>query len=170
MLFRFLRTVLTIWCPMTRGDTMIFNKIFLTKDFSKSGPQWLISDLIPKKSEKFEFRKNFVTIFFSVKNWPKKWNFDFLPTQFSKNYKIKSKISEWEINHCNVIVMKILWLKYPLIKIVWKIYLIPERISKVSTDIFRPTVIFATIKSMKFGDLYLMCCQYRIVNFGILVQ
>ena len=33
--------------------------------------QWLISDLIPKKSEKFEFRKNFVTIFFSVKNWPK---------------------------------------------------------------------------------------------------
>ena len=36
----------------------------------------MISDLIPKKSEKFEFRKNFVTIFFSVKNWPKKWNFD----------------------------------------------------------------------------------------------
>ena len=33
---------------------------------------WLISDLIPEKSEKFEFRKNFVTIFFSVKTWPKK--------------------------------------------------------------------------------------------------
>ena len=32
------------------------------------GPYWLISDLIPKKSEKFEFRKNFVTIFFTVKN------------------------------------------------------------------------------------------------------
>ena len=29
---------------------------------------WLISDLIPKKSEKFEFWKNFVTMFFSVKN------------------------------------------------------------------------------------------------------
>ena len=32
---------------------------------------WLISDLIPKKSEKLEFWKNFVTIFFSVENWPK---------------------------------------------------------------------------------------------------
>ena len=33
-----------------------------------SQPEWLISDLIPKKSEKFEFRKFFVTIFSSVKN------------------------------------------------------------------------------------------------------
>ena len=29
---------------------------------------WLISDLIPKKSEKFEFLKNLVTMFFGVKN------------------------------------------------------------------------------------------------------
>ena len=43
----------------------------------KSPDHWLISDLIPKKSEKFESRKNFVTIFASVKNWSKKWNFDF---------------------------------------------------------------------------------------------
>ena len=34
----------------------------------KSPDHWLISDLIPKKSEKFESRKNFVTIFVSVKN------------------------------------------------------------------------------------------------------
>ena len=59
-----------------------------------SGPTsyWLISDLIPKKSEKFEFRKNFVTIFFSVKNWPKKWNFDFFcPRNFEKIAKLSSK-------------------------------------------------------------------------------
>ena len=55
-------------------------------------PYWLISDLIPKKSEKFEFRKNFVTIFFSVKNWPKKWNFDFFcPRNFRKIAKLSSK-------------------------------------------------------------------------------
>ena len=30
--------------------------------------EWFISDLIPKKSEKLKFRKNFVTIFFTVKN------------------------------------------------------------------------------------------------------
>ena len=53
---------------------------------------WLISDLIPKKSEKFEFRKNFVTIFFSVENWPKKWNFDFFcPRNFRKIAKLSSK-------------------------------------------------------------------------------
>ena len=57
----------------------------------------MISDLIPKKSEKFEFRKNFVTIFFSVKNWPKKTKFGlFLPTQFSKKLKIKFEIWEWD--------------------------------------------------------------------------
>ena len=34
------------------------------------GPKvsWLISDLIPKKTEKFEFSKNFVAMFLSVKN------------------------------------------------------------------------------------------------------
>ena len=52
-------------------------KAFFFLESLKSPDHWLISDLIPKKSEKFEFRKNFVTIFFSVKNWPKKWNFDF---------------------------------------------------------------------------------------------
>ena len=50
---------------------------------------WLISDLIPKKTEKFELRKNFVTIFFSVKNWPKKQNFDFFcPRNFRKIAKL----------------------------------------------------------------------------------
>ena len=47
---------------------------------------------MPKKSEKFEFRKNFVTIFFSVKNWPKKQNFDiFHPRNFRKIAKLNSK-------------------------------------------------------------------------------
>ena len=31
---------------------------------------WLISDLIPKKSEKYEFCKNLVIMFLSVENWP----------------------------------------------------------------------------------------------------
>ena len=58
---------------------------------------WLISDLIPKKSEKFEFRKIFVTIFFSVKNWPRKTKFWlFSPTQFSKKCKIIFKICSWD--------------------------------------------------------------------------
>ena len=30
-----------------------------------------MSDLIPERSEKFEFRKNFVHNIYSVKNWPK---------------------------------------------------------------------------------------------------
>ena len=33
------------------------------------GSHWLISDLIPQKSEKFEFSKNFVNMHSSVKNW-----------------------------------------------------------------------------------------------------
>ena len=58
---------------------------------------WLISDLIPKKSEKFEFRKIFLTIFFSVKNWPRKTKFWlFSPTQFSKKCKIIFKICRWD--------------------------------------------------------------------------
>ena len=58
---------------------------------------WLISDLIPKKSEKFEFRKIFLTIFFSVKNWPRKTKFWlFSPTQFSKKCKIIFKICSWD--------------------------------------------------------------------------
>ena len=65
---------------------------------------WLISDLIPKKSEKFEFRKNFVTIFFSVKNWPKKRNFDFFCLRnFRKNAKFnsqfKSGIITWKMEN-----------------------------------------------------------------------
>ena len=36
---------------------------------------WLISDLIPKKSQKCEFRKHFVTIFSVSKPDPKKKNF-----------------------------------------------------------------------------------------------
>ena len=50
---------------------------YLSRSLLMAVLDWLISDLIPKKSEKFEFRKNFMSIFFSVKNWPKKWNFDF---------------------------------------------------------------------------------------------
>ena len=38
---------------------------------------YVLFDLRLKKSEKFEFRKNFVTIFFTVKNWLKNWNFGF---------------------------------------------------------------------------------------------
>ena len=36
---------------------------------------WLISDLIPKKSEKFEFRKNFGTIFFKCQKLTQKTKF-----------------------------------------------------------------------------------------------
>ena len=39
--------------------------------------RWLISDFIHKKSEKFEFRKNFVTIFSVAKTDQRKRNFDF---------------------------------------------------------------------------------------------
>ena len=47
--------------------------------------QWLISDFIPKKSEKFKFRKNFVTIIFHCQNWPRKGIFDiFCPRNFRK--------------------------------------------------------------------------------------
>ena len=50
------------------------------------GPKWWISDLIPKKSEKFEFRKNFFIMFFGVENWPRKTKFRyFSPTHFPKN-------------------------------------------------------------------------------------
>ena len=56
---------------------------------------WLISDLIPKKSEKFEFWKNFVTMFFSVKNWPIKQNFEiFRPRNFEK---IVKKIQNFRV-------------------------------------------------------------------------
>ena len=54
--------------------------------------QWFISDWIPKKSENFEFRKNFVTIFSALKSDQKNEILIFLPTQFSKNFKIKFKI------------------------------------------------------------------------------
>ena len=37
------------------------------KNISKD-TDWLISDLIPKKSEKFEFPKNFAIMFLSIKN------------------------------------------------------------------------------------------------------
>ena len=77
------------WGGWTNEDFLLgLGNVGLNWDFS----QWLISDLIPKKSEKFEFRKNFVTIFFSVKNWPKKWNFDFFcPRNFRKIAKLSSK-------------------------------------------------------------------------------
>ena len=59
---------------------------------------WWISDLIPKKSEKFEFRKNFFIIFLSVKNWPRKTKFwYFSPTHFPKNCQNKLKTILWAI-------------------------------------------------------------------------
>ena len=61
-----------------------------------SEPYWWISDLIPKKSEKFEFWKNFSTIFLSVKNWPKITKFWYLKlVKFSRNRWKKPKTSEW---------------------------------------------------------------------------
>jgi len=46
---------------------------------------WLISDLIPKKYEKFEFSKNFVIMFLSSQNGPRKRNFNiFCPRIFDK--------------------------------------------------------------------------------------
>ena len=54
-------------------------------------PEWLISYLIPKKTEKFEYRKIFVTIFFNVKKLTQITKFwYFLATQFSKNCEIFS--------------------------------------------------------------------------------
>ena len=51
-------------------------------------PKWFISDLIPKKSEKFEFSKNFGIIFFIVRNRSKKLNFEiFRRGNFSKMLK-----------------------------------------------------------------------------------
>ena len=58
---------------------------------------WLISDLIPKKSEKFEFLKNLVTMFFGVKNWPIKRNFEiFRPRNFGK---IVKKIENLRVDY-----------------------------------------------------------------------
>ena len=57
---------------------------------------WLISELIPKKSEKFEFWKNFSTMFLSVKNWPKITKFWYLKlVKFSRNRWKTPKTSEW---------------------------------------------------------------------------
>ena len=65
---------------------------------------WLFSDLNPKKSEKFEFRKNFVSTFFSVKTWPKKRNFHFFcPPNFRKIAELNSTFEE-----------KIIFLKFPI--------------------------------------------------------
>ena len=70
--------------------------VFLIKNFFFS--KWWISDLIPKKSEKFEFRKNFFIIFLSVKNWPRKTKFwYFSPTHFPKNCQNKLKTILWAI-------------------------------------------------------------------------
>jgi len=46
----------------------ISGKPFCWKTHPRQFKHWWISDLIPKKSEKFEFRKNFFIIFFSVEN------------------------------------------------------------------------------------------------------
>ena len=49
---------------------------------------WWISDLIPKKYEKFEFWENFNTMLLSVKNWPKKRIFEISrPRIFKKSIK-----------------------------------------------------------------------------------
>ena len=47
---------------------LIISKFLKTKKFQ----HWLISDLIPKKYEKSEFWKIFVTMILSMENWPKK--------------------------------------------------------------------------------------------------
>ena len=78
-IWRAIRMACCQWCSGMRH--------FSPLDSSRA--QWLISDLIPKKSEKIEFRKNFMSIFFSVKNWPKKWNFDFYCL---RNFR---KIAKW---------------------------------------------------------------------------
>ena len=57
---------------------------------SNASINWLISDLIPKKSEKFEFRKNFVTIFSRVKNWPSR---NFEKNFFFLKINVKNKIT-----------------------------------------------------------------------------
>ena len=54
-------------------SSMLVSLISMLKEITKiirciMVKNWLISDLIPKKSEKLEFWKNFVTIFFSVEN------------------------------------------------------------------------------------------------------
>ena len=40
-------------------------------DLIVAARQWLITDLIPRLYKKFEFRKNFLAMFLSVKNCPK---------------------------------------------------------------------------------------------------
>ena len=47
---------------------MGFNTFSQKSKFWKKCFYWLISDLIPKKYEKFEFWKNFETMFLSTKN------------------------------------------------------------------------------------------------------
>ena len=60
------------------------------------GSYWLISDLIPKKSEQLEFSKDFAIMFLAFKVDPEKRNFDIFAHAFPKNCKINFKIWEWE--------------------------------------------------------------------------
>ena len=71
----------TYWCLRLSIFTWVSNLEIL----KIQGSNWLISDLIPKKYEKFEFSKNFVIIFLSSQNGPRKRNFNiFCPRIFDK--------------------------------------------------------------------------------------
>ena len=54
------------------NDTKNYNIYDAIKNYHERNGEWLISDLIPEKSENIKFRKNFVTIFISVKRLPEK--------------------------------------------------------------------------------------------------
>ena len=63
--------------PMNQHTKRVIN------DDSSYCTDWLISDLIPKKYEKFEFSKIFVAMFLSGQNEPKKTKFQYFFAHFT---------------------------------------------------------------------------------------
>lgn len=57
--------------------------------------KWFISDSVPKKSKKFKFWIKFPTMFFSIRNWLEKSNFDNFFCRFFRKAVKKFQISEY---------------------------------------------------------------------------
>ena len=85
---------------MVLAKVRLFSRKCLTKGYT---PNQLVSDLIPKKSEKFEIRKNYITIFLSVKNWPQKQNFQSFRPRNLRNFENSVFwVSFWRLYGCKI--------------------------------------------------------------------
>ena len=50
--------------------TKLSKRRFVKDDLIGERAEWWVSNIIPKKTKKFEFEKNFMTILFAIKNNP----------------------------------------------------------------------------------------------------